>query len=192
MACTFIIGERMFSTREAEQSVSRTHLSNLVKKGQLERIDRGIYCVSDFVPTNDLFEIEILLKRGTKFILALQSALKLYGFTTALPSTLEIALPLGARIPKVNFPLSSIHLSGASWEYGQSLLPIDGVNIPIFTAAKTVADLFKFRNRLGLELAIEGLREGIRGKYFTPNEFIEAAKVDRVAKFAMPYLESLF
>ncbi len=189
---TQLFENRLFSLCEPEIQVSRTHLSNLTKQGKLERVARGIYCPADYFPTNDCFEIEVLLKRGTRFVVALQSALKLYGFTTALPSTLEIALPYHARVPKVYFPLSTVHLSGAAWEYGRTVLLKDGLEIPIFSAAKTVADLFKFRNRLGIDLAIEGLREGLRNRYFTPSEFMDAAKADRVTKIVAPYLESVY
>ncbi len=181
----------LIRTKDVQKQLSRTSLANLVRRGKLERLERGIYCTPDYTPA-EIFEIERLLKHGTKFVVALQSALQIHGFTTARPSALEIALPLGGRVPKVNFPLQAVHLSNASWEHGQQQLFYNGIEVPIFTPAKTVADLFKFRNRLGTDLAIEGLREGIRGKFFTPNEFLEAAKANRVFSIVQPYLESVF
>lgn len=179
----------LISAREA--NVSRALLSRYARCGKLLRLSRGVYCPADYEPTT-VHEIEILLKKKIDFVVAMQSALQMHEFTTATPHSMEIAIPHGSRTPKEDFPLTVFHLSGSAWEFGRVWVTHEGVEIPIFSPAKTVADLFKFRNRYGIDLAIEGLREGIKARKFTPNEFIAAAKADRVESIVMPYLESVF
>ena len=157
---------------------------------EIERIARGIYRKPD-APHIPYPEIEILLKRKTRFVVALQSALRLHNFTTAMPSSLWIALSRGGRVPSVDFPLDHVFLSGASWTYGIQTIDSHGLSIPVFSPAKTVADIFKFRNKIGLDAAIESLREGLRKNLFDVSELLGAAKVNRVENIITPYVEAL-
>ena len=180
-----------FTVAEAANcGVSRSVLADWAAVGTVERAGRGIYRFPGDV-CNPLPEIEILVKRGTQFRVALQSALRLHDFTTALPSSVWIALPRGGRVPKVDFPLEVIFLSGSSWEHGSQIINIQGLAVPTFSPAKTVADLFKFRNKTGLDLAVESLRDGFRKKLFSVDELMAAAGVDRVARIVTPYLEAI-
>lgn len=180
-----------FTVSEAEKcGVSRSQLAGWATSGDVERVARGIYRFSDDV-CNEQPEIEILVKRGTQFRVVLQSALRLHDFTTALPSSVWIALPRGGRVPKVDFPLEVVFLSGRSWEYGSQTVNVQSLAVPTFSPAKTVADLFKFRNKTGLDIAVESLREGLRKKLFSVDELLAAAEADRVARIVTPYLEAI-
>ena len=177
-------------TDAAMHGISRTFLSKAERSGEIERIARGVYRKSD-APYVPYPEIEILMKRKTRFVVALQSALRLHNFTTAMPSSLWIALSRGGRVPSVDFPLDHVFMSGESWTYGIQTIDSHGLSIPVFTPAKTVADLFKFRNKIGLEAAIESLREGLRKNLFDISELLGAAKANRVENVITPYAEAL-
>lgn len=174
----------------AERDISRTQLAAWAKTGKVERIARGIYRFPSR-PRASIPEIEVLIKRGTRFTVALLSALQLHGFTTALPSSIWIALPRGGRTPAVNFPLEVSFLSGESWTHGVMQVHVDGLEVPVFSPAKTVADLFKFRNKTGVDLAVEALREGLRRRKFDIDELMAAAEADRVANVIAPYVEAM-
>lgn len=179
-----------FTAPEAAKcGISRSRLADWAAAGVIERVERGIYRFPDDV-CNPLPELEILIKRGTRFRVALQSALRLHDFTTALPSSIWIALPRGGRVPRVDFPLEVVFLSGDSWEYGSQTVDVQGLIIPTFSPEKTVADLFKFRNKTGLDIAVESLREGLRKRLFSVDALMAAADADRVTKAVTPYLEA--
>ena len=180
-----------FSLAEAAQhGIARAQLAAWAKAGKVERVARGIYRIPDRHSTT-IPEIEVLIKRGTHFTVALLSALQLHGFTTALPSSIWIALPRGGRTPAVDFPLEVSFLSGESWTHGVMHITVDDLEIPVFSPAKTVADLFKFRNKTGIDLAVEALREGLRGRKFDIDELMAAAAADRVANVIAPYVEAM-
>ena len=179
-----------FTVSEAAKcGVSRAKLAGWATVGVVERMERGIYRFPDDVCT-PYPELEILVKHGTQFRVALQSALRLHDFTTALPSSVWIALPRGGRVPRVEFPLEVVFLSGSSWEHGSQTVNVQGLAVPTFSPAKTVADLFKFRNKTGFDIAIESLREGLRKKLFSVDCLMAAAEADRVARVVTPYVEA--
>ena len=91
----------------------------------------------------------------------------------------------------MDFPLDHVFLSGASWTYGIQTIDSHGLSIPVFSPAKTVADILKFRNKIGLDAAIESLREGLRKNLFDVSELLGAAKVNRVENIITPYVEAL-
>ena len=174
----------------AERGIARAQLAAWTKTGKVERVARGIYRIPNR-PRTTIPEIEVLLKRGTHFTVALLSALQLHGFTTALPSSIWIALPRGGRTPAVDFPLEVSFLSGESWAHGVTHVMVDNLKVPVFSPAKTVADLFKFRNKTGVDLAVEALREGLRKRKFDIDELMAAAAADRVSNVSAPYVEAM-
>ena len=181
----------VFSLAEAaEHGIARAQLAAWTKAGKVERVARGIYRIPDSHRTT-IPEIEVLIKRGTHFTVALLSALQLHGFTTALPSSIWIALPRGGRTPAVDFPLEVTFLSGEAWTHGVMHITVDDLEVPVFSPAKTVADLFKFRNKYGLDVAIEALKEGWRKRMFTADELHLAAEACRVSQIMAPYIEGI-
>jgi predicted transcriptional regulator of viral defense system len=181
-----------FTAAEARSlGVSASLLAYYCKQGKIKRICHGVYepCGTEI---NPYFDAEILVKKNIEFSICLLSALQIHEFTTQLPNTLWIAVPYGARIPNVgNVALSCIRLSEVPYSYGVEIRELYGVPVKVYSAAKTVADCFKFRNKIGLDVALEALREGIRGKYFSIPELTAAAKVCRVLKVITPYVESI-
>lgn len=158
--------------------------------GEIERIARGIYAPHGYASENG--EIEILARRGYNFVVALESALRFHGFATTRALEVTVALKRGARKPAVDFPLHVVRLGPASFEAGVEVHNVNGCNIKVFNAAKTVADLFMFRNKLGLDLAKEALYDGYTKRLFTIDELTEYATIDRVTAAITPYIDALF
>ena len=182
----------MFSVDEAEKiGVSRSRLSALVRAGELERLARGVYSKPGEADISQ-FEAVVLAKRGIDFVLSLESALQVHGMTSALPHALWVSLRCGARRPAVDFPIEVVRVSDAAYETGVEEHEIGGEKIRVTSAAKTVADLFKFRGRVGLGLAIEALKAGFREKRFSADELMRCAEADRVKRVILPYVEGYF
>ena len=182
----------IFTVKEAEsKGISRQRLSLLVKQGLIERIERGVYS-----PVGDILsgsiEVAILARRGTDFVLALESALRVHNLTTATPHAVWIAMKRGARSPHVSFPVEIVRVDDKALRYGVEEHLIDGVKVCVYSVAKTVADLFKFRNRVGLDIAIAALKEGLSDRRFTVDEFMKCASVDKVSRIVFPYIEGFF
>ena len=156
---------RAFSAREATAyGIPHAILSYNCKRGKITRVGRGLYASTRLQPTSypDLAQ---LAAKQTDFVVCLLSALRIHEFTTQLPTSLWIAVRQGARMPSIApWPLSCIHLNKTPYEYGIEEHEIDGLKIKVYSAAKTVADCFKFRNKSGLDVALEALREGVRLK----------------------------
>jgi len=182
-----------FSVSEAEeQGVSRQQLSLYCRQGRIERLGRGVYSPPDQA-INPYLDMELLAKKQANFVVCLLSALRIHNFTTQLPHSLWIAIPHGARLPKLELAsLSCIRLTQKPYDYGVEIHDLHGVKVKVYSAAKTVADCFKFRNKIGMDVALEALREGYRLKLFTVSELMDAAAICRITKIITPYVESLF
>lgn len=183
---------RAFSAREATAyGIPHAILSYNCKRGKIARVGRGLYASTRLQPTSypDLAQ---LAAKQTDFVVCLLSALRIHDFTTQLPTSLWIAVRQGARMPSIApWPISCIHLNKTPYEYGIEVHEIDGLKIKVYSAAKTVADCFKFRNKIGLDVALEALREGVRLKLFTIAELDAAAEVCRVSNVMRPYMETI-
>jgi len=131
-------------------------------------------------------------RRVPNGVFCLLSALVFHQFTTQNPHELWIAIPNKAWRPQVDYPpVRYITMSGEALDNGIETHCIDGVDIRVYSAAKTVADCFKFRNRVGLDVAIEALKEGWRHKKFTIDELMRFAEICRVTKVIQPYAETI-
>ncbi|MFY9554362.1 MAG: AbiEi antitoxin N-terminal domain-containing protein [Blastocatellia bacterium] len=179
-------------TRELEShGISRVYLKRLVDSGQLERIGRGLYTLVD-ADLGEKASLAQASKRVPHGVICLLSALRLHGLTTQNPFEVWIAVDQNARRPAMSYPpLRIIHLSGKAFTSGIEDHRVEGINVRVYCAAKTVADCFKFRNKIGTDVALEALR-GYRRKYRSGmDELWRYAKVVRVARVMQPYLEAL-
>jgi len=133
-----------------------------------------------------------LAKRVPQGVLCLSSALRCHELTTENPSEIWLAIERGAWTPKIDFsPVRIAHFSRAAFDFGIEIHPLDGVQLRVYSPAKTVADCFKFRSKIGTETAIQALRATYREKKATRDELWKAAKVCRVSNIIRPYMESL-
>lgn len=159
----------------------------LVSHGKLEEVARGLYRLTD-QEESEYINFEALAVAIPQAVFCLLSALDFHNIGTQRPFEYHIAIPKGKRLPnRQDFNIKSYQLSGESYksgieEYGR---------IKVYGVAKTVADCFKFRNQLGLDVALEALKDVLRNKRATVSEILEMAEVCRVKKVMMPYLESL-
>jgi predicted transcriptional regulator of viral defense system len=131
-------------------------------------------------------------KRVPKGTICLLSALRFHNLTTQIPHETWVALDRKARLPKVDYlPLRVVRFSGAALQEGQEQHTIEGVRVRIYNPAKTVADCFKYRNKIGLDVALEALREAWRNRSTTMSDLTRYARICRVNNIMRPYLESL-
>lgn len=175
----------------AQAGIQRNYLSVLCKRGLIERVGRGLYRAvdSEFTQHQSLAEIA---KRVPNSVVCLLSALSFHGLTTQNPSQIWIALGEKARYPELDaWSVRVFRFSGTALEYGIEKHEIDGVPVRVYSPAKTVADCFKYRNKIGLDVALEALRDCWQQRKATMNELLEAAQACRVGKVMRPYLESL-
>jgi predicted transcriptional regulator of viral defense system len=159
--------------------------------GALEQVSRGVFRLSDLPPFADPDLVTVAL-RIPKAVIALVSALHFHRLTTEIPHEVSIALPQGTSRPKLAWPpLHVYRFSGAMFTSGIETHERDGVRLRVYGVAKTVADCFRFRNRLGIELVVEALRTAIEERKITPAELLRAARTCRVDRIVRPYLEAL-
>jgi predicted transcriptional regulator of viral defense system len=124
--------------------------------------------------------------------LCLISALDFHGVGSQIPSEVQIALPRGTKAPRIDYPRVRVfHMSESSLRAGVETAAVGGTSLKVFGVAKTVADCFKYRGRVGLDVAVEALQEVIRERKASPSEIMRFAKVDRVSEVIRPYVEAL-
>ena len=169
----------------------REYLLRLFRQGRLIRIGRGLYTLPGAKVTEHHSYAEVA-KRVPDAVFCLLSALAFHDLTTQNPASVWIALPKGARSRAISSPsLRTVRLSGPSLTEGIERHKVEGVPIRVYSVAKTVADCFKFRNKIGLDVAIESLKDSLRQKKATVNEIYRYAKICRVSNVIRPYLEAL-
>ena len=190
------------SSREREYSVPETsnrtasliprlYLRMAADEGAIMRVGRGLYVARGARPTEH-HSLAQASKRVPHGVVCLLSALRFHGLTTQSPFQVWLAISDKARLPKTDEPpLRIVRFSQKTLAYGVQEHRIEGVPVRIFSPAKTVADCFRYRNKIGLDVALEALRECRRKRRATSDELWQAAKVCRVANVMRPYLESL-
>jgi predicted transcriptional regulator of viral defense system len=171
--------------------IPREYLLRLHGQGKLNRTGRGIYTLPDAAVTERHTYAEVA-KRVPEAVLCLLSALAFHEITTQSPASVWIALGKGARKPAIVSPsLRVVRLTEPSLSEGIERQSVEGVTVRVYSAAKTVADCFKFRNKIGLDIAIEALKDCLRQKKATVNEIYRYAKICRVSNVIRPYMEAL-
>jgi predicted transcriptional regulator of viral defense system len=172
-------------------SIPRETLRRLHAAGRLTRRARGLYVAADLPRTEHQMLAEAAV-RAPHGIVCLLSALRFHGLTTQNPSEVWLAIDHKARAPRVpELPLRIVYFSGSARRSGIQAHTIDGVRVRIYSPAKTVADCFKFRHKIGLDVALEALRECWRSRQCTMDALWKYARVCRVTNVMRPYLESL-
>ncbi|MDQ3713670.1 MAG: type IV toxin-antitoxin system AbiEi family antitoxin domain-containing protein [Acidobacteriota bacterium] len=171
--------------------ISRAKLARLVEKGSLERIERGIYRGTD-AAVSEFESLATASLIAPKAVVCLLSALQFHDLTTQNPFEVWLAIAPHAHRPKAgNLSLRLVHFSGGSQTEGIEEHTLEGIPVKIYGVAKTVADCFKFRNKIGLDIALEALREIRRKKLCTMDEIWYYAKICRVSNVMRPYLEAI-
>ncbi len=173
------------------QGVSRAILSELLRKGLVVREARGIYRTADHSITAN-HALAVVSKSVPAGVLCLLTALRFHELTTQSPAEVWVAVPIKARRPKLDYPrLRVARFSGAALTEGIERHKIEGVEVRVYGPAKTVADCFKYRNKIGVDVAVEALRDfgaRYRGR---ATELAHFAKVCRVSRVMQPYLDAV-
>ena len=166
-------------------------LSQLARRGLLEKLGRGLYALPSAVPSEHRSLAEVS-KRTPRGVVCLLSALRFHGLTTQAPSEVWLAIGPKDREPRPEgVRLRIVRVSGEARDAGIETHVVEGVRIRIYGVAKTVADCFKFRNKIGVDIAIEALRDCLEQRRCTPDELFEYSRVCRVSRVMRPYVEAL-
>jgi predicted transcriptional regulator of viral defense system len=166
-------------------------LIRLHHAGKLQRFARGLYGLPDAEVTEHQTLIEVC-QRVPKAVLCLLSALQYHEIGTQLPHDVWIALPEATHAPVLDYPpLRITRLRGAAYSDGIQTVTERGASIRVYCAAKTVTDCFKFRNKIGLDVALEALKDAWRSRKVTMAELSHFARINRVERVMQPYLEAV-
>lgn len=169
--------------------IPRTILSRLTASGELEKIGRGLYRLPN-VQTSEYEMLATVAVKVPQAVFCLLSALQFHELTTQLPRQIWIAMPRGSHIPKIDYPpVKMIQFTGEAYSEGIEIYERDQVKLRVYSVAKTIADCFKHRNKIGLDVAIEALRDARAKKKASANDLWHYAKICRVTNIMRPYLE---
>lgn len=179
------------SSTFASLGIPRVALTRAVRRGELERVARGLYGLPSRSVSAHGTLAEVA-RRVPKGVVCLLSALRFHDLTTQAPFEVWLAIDNKAAAPKLDYPpLRLVRFSGEALTEGVEEHVVDGVTVRVTNIAKTVADCFKYRNKIGLDVALEALHEAWNAKRMTSDEIWLYAKIDRVANVMRPYLESM-
>lgn len=168
-----------------------SYLTRLAHAGELDRVGRGLYTLAGASPTEHRSLAEVA-KRVPRGVICLLSALRFHELTTQAPFEVWLAIGQKDRTPRPNGTrLRIVRVSGESRDAGVETHVVEGVPVRIYGVAKTVADCFKFRNKIGTDIAVEALRDCLEQRRCTIDELSEYARVCRVSRVMQPYMEAL-
>ena len=166
-------------------------IAEMREAGLVNKMSRGLYRLSEYPPL-DYPDLVIVASRVPKAIICLISALAFHNLTTQVPHKVYISLPQSIRSPRIKIPeLDIIWLSEESYKNGIEEHLLDGITVPIYSKAKTIADCFKFRGKVGKDIAIEALKDYVQLPGADIEELLRYARINRVEQIMQPYLEAV-
>ena len=166
-------------------------LAQLARRGLLARVGRGLYALPGAVPSEHRSLAEVS-KRTPRGVICLLSALRFHGLTTQAPPEVWLAIGPKDRAPRPEgVRLRIVRFSGEARDAGVETHVVEGVPVRVCGVAKTVADCFKFRTKIGIDVAVEALRDSLEQRRCTVEELSEYARVCRVSRVMQPYMEAL-
>ena len=171
--------------------VPRVVLTRMTVSGLLEKAGRGIYQFPD-TRGSEHESLATIATKAPQAVICLLSALQFHELTTQLPRQVWIAMPRGSHTPKVDYPpIKMVQFAGDAYSEGIEIAELDQVKLRVYCVAKTVADCFKHRNKIGLDVALEALRDARAKKKASADDLWRFAKICRVANVMRPYLEAV-
>jgi len=181
----------IFRTSEAlSAGIHPRTLYKLRDEGYITKVDRGLYKLTDDPPLSNP-DIAIIAARVPNAKICLISALDFHEMTKEIPHKVHIAIARTQRDPKIDYPPIEVYrFTDESFTEGVEKHKIDGQTIQVYSPAKTIADCFKFRNKIGKEIALEALQSGLEQKNIGVKEILKYAKICRVENIMKPYLEA--
>jgi predicted transcriptional regulator of viral defense system len=184
-------GGGMIKTSEAIQAgIHPRTLYQLRDMGDLEQISRGIYRLAE-IETVSSPDLVIVATRIPISVICLISALSFHEITTQIPHEVSVAIPKDSKPPVIHYPPMEFHkFSAGSFQAGVGSHQIDGVTVKVYSPEKTLADCFKFRNKIGMDVVLEALKLYKSRMKFDHKKILEYARICRVDKIVLPYLEA--
>jgi predicted transcriptional regulator of viral defense system len=174
-----------------DRGIPRGALYGLHQDGLVKRQDRGLYVATDHDFTAE-HTLACIVKQVPNAVVCLLTALRFHGLTTQMPSEVWIALPEKARRPRFAYPrLRVARFSGAALTEGVETHPIEGVAVRMYSPAKTVADCFKYRNKVGIDVAVEALKDFSRMYRGGADDLARYARICRMTRVMQPYLDAI-
>lgn len=174
-----------------ELGVPKHVLYEMVRSGELVREAQGIYRLSESQPLGnpDLVQISLRVPRA---VVCLISALYFHELTTQIPHQVYFALPRDVKTPKIEYPpIRVFHFSQEPYQAGIVEHEVDGVKVKIYDCEKTIADCFKFREKIGMDVTLEALKDYIKQPKMNVSLLLKYARVNRVEKIMRPYIEAM-
>jgi predicted transcriptional regulator of viral defense system len=193
--------DKLLRIAQAQPAVSARELSaagipqrvtsRMAARGSLRRVGRGLYSGSDASPSVHQSVIEVT-KQAPKAVVCLLSALEIHEVGVQAPFEVWIALPAGTHAPRgTRMAIRVTRLSGEAFSEGIETIVLDGAPVRVYTLAKTITDCFKLRSKVGLDVALEALREAWKARKVTMDDLARYAQVNRMTNVMRPYLEAL-
>jgi predicted transcriptional regulator of viral defense system len=183
-------GGQLRMSEAIKRGISRYMLYKLKDKGIIEQISRGVYRLKDLPPIGNPDLVTVSL-RFPNSVICLISALAFHGITTQIPHSVSVAIPRGSRPPSLDYPPVQPHqFSENAYSAGLETLQIDGVPVKIYNMEKTLADCFKFRNKIGMDIVLEAFKLYRERKKTDLTKLIKYGKICRIDRVMMPYLEA--
>jgi len=179
------------TSQALDHGIHRRTLYAMRDAGMLERLDRGLYRLAELPPLSepDLVTVALKIPKG---VLCLISALHFHDITTQIPHAVSIAVPRGTEPSRINFPpINTYWFSGDAFTAGVEQHLIDKTPVQIYSVEKTLADCFKYRNKIGMDTVLEALSLYSENRKPEPRKLIHFAKICRVDKVMRPYLEAM-
>ncbi|MEZ5339833.1 MAG: type IV toxin-antitoxin system AbiEi family antitoxin domain-containing protein [bacterium] len=177
--------------RARELGISKYRLYDMLHRKLLERLSRGVYRLSELPPLGNPDLVTVAL-RAPNAVVCLVSALAFHGMTDEIPHRVHLAIRSTDRKPKLEYPPAIVYrFSTASHAAGVETHDMDGTAVRIYSIHKTIADCFKFRRRIGEDIAIAALREYRRSRSYKPVELIRYCRICRVERIVRTYLEAI-
>ncbi len=183
-------GGQLRMSEAIEHGITRYMLYSLRDKGVIEQISRGVYRLAELPPISNPDLVTVSL-RFPNAIICLISALAFHEITTQIPHSVSVAVPRDSRQPSLDYPPLLVHrFSEQAYRAGFEEHQIDSIFVKIYCPEKTLADCFKFRNKIGIDVVLEALKLYKTRKKFDLKKLLKYAKICRVEKVMRPYLEA--
>ena len=183
-------GGQLRMSEAIAHGITRYMLYSLRDKGVIEQVSRGIYRLVELPPIGNPDLVTVSL-RFPNAVICLVSALAYHDITTQIPHDVSVAVPRDSRMPSLDYPPIQAHrFSNEAYKSGIEKHRIDGVYVKVYSPEKTLADCFKFRNKIGMDVVLEALKFYKTRKKFDLGELLKYAKICRVEKVMRPYLEA--
>ncbi len=185
------LGGTIRTSQAVREGIHLRTLYRLRDTGQIEPISRGVFRLSTLPPPS-LPDLLVVASRLPKAVLCLISALSFHELTEEIPHTVHVALPRGTEQPRLDHPpLHVVRMSEPCFLASVEMHDIDGLKLRVYSPAKTIVDCFKFRNLIGVDVAIAGLKAFRSRRDFNVEELLSLARTCRVERIMRPYIEAM-